>query len=411
MALVFTALAGLGFFLRGNVRLPEAFRTLRPGRLLLALAIIAAISVVLSVYPTNSFRFFRRTYFGVFLFAVFTVAAIRSFRDVERIVLVYLVGAVLYSVRVVLTFEVMGRRERLDNLISYDANDFAMVLVCTIPLAIYFLRRGARPWQRILALGAVILFVVALVQTGSRGGFLGFLAVLLFLLFRFRAVSKRVRIAAVSVGVATLLLAGSEGFWSQMQTLLNPTEDYNFSGQSASGRMEIWKRGVDYMVQRPTGWGIYNFSSAEGRSELNRLRTAERKGWINESPHNSFVQVGVELGVAGLVVFVWLLAATIRALGRIPRAGPDGRPRAEAALGQALIGSFIAYGIIGFFLTQGYATMLYGLLGLAIGLLKLEQSAVTATPRTGRSVQTRTLPAFGRTRAVPGGVPSRMARS
>jgi len=91
------------------------------------------------------------------------------------------------------------------------------------------------------------------------------------------------------------------------------------------------------------------------------------------APHNSFVQVGAELGFPGLALFVAVITAALLALGRSRRnelaltdAG-ERRPPLTPALTAALLG-FVAGA---FFLSLAYAEMLYTLLALSIALEKV----------------------------------------
>ena len=59
-------------------------------------------------------------------------------------------GCAFFCGIVILRFHV-DSTGRLGNLAYYDANDFAMLAVCTLPLAIYFARRPGKALWRLLA--------------------------------------------------------------------------------------------------------------------------------------------------------------------------------------------------------------------------------------------------------------------
>ena len=174
----------------------------------------------------------------------------------ERYAAAQVLGGVIYAGFVLTRFKV-DASGRLGSLEYYDANDLAMLLVGTVPLILYFLRRGAPKRMRVAALVAMGTYLITIERTGSRGGFLGLIAVALFLLLTFRALPARVRLGSV-VGAALILgVVASDRYWNMMQTLLHIREDYNWSGHADEGRMEVWKRGLGYMWQRPlTGWRL-----------------------------------------------------------------------------------------------------------------------------------------------------------
>src|SRR2546422_9855684 len=103
-----------------------------------------------------------------------------------------------------------------------------------------------------------------------------------------------------------------------MQTTVRPDRDYNTT--SETGRLKIWERGLNYMAGRPVlGVGAGNFPVAEGTiSPLARLQ--ERGIGVRwGAAHNSFLQVGAELGIPGLLLFIGLIATTFMSLRRAAR--------------------------------------------------------------------------------------------
>lgn len=361
-------------------------------RLLLALCLVALAGVPLALWPGRTVEFLRITFSGVVLLLLVTAASARSRADLERLMMTHIVGASILSL--LLLRNPVGASGRVYGLVAFDPNDSALLLVCTIPLAVYFIRTSAKPLSRLLTGLALLLFVMTLVRTGSRGGFLAFIATMLYLLFRFKGIPVRVRVAAIVMGVATLSLASTDKYWELMGSITNQEEDYNYTEEG--GRVAIWKRGLGYMRDHPlTGVGINNFGVAEGQSDLNRARAQQGKGWIAAAAHNSFVQIGAESGVIGLGLFVALIVGSIGACSwrAPPRASQTEKD--EQALARALAGALVGFCVAGFFLSQAYSAYLYSLLGMVAGLIKLRKSstapAVVAgpAPAPGRALSRR----------------------
>ncbi len=349
-------------------------------RLILALVGVLLLSVPTGIYPTHSLEFVRKDYLTTFFLLVLVAGCIRTVRDVERLVLVHLCGALVYS-----TWTFTQERG-----VYYDTNDFSLLLAETVPFAVFFLRPGITLVARLASFGTLIFFVNLIIKTDSRGGFLALMAVMLYILVRFRAIRASVRVVAAVAGVGTMLLLGSDEYWTRMQTILHPTQDYNWVGGSSEGRMEIWKRGMGYMVSRPFGVGVRQFGVAEGFSEESLRRQEAGEGFKWSVAHSSYVQIGAELGVLGLAVFVLLLANAIKTMASLPPP-PDASPRdarAAPALGQALAGAVIAFAVGGAFLTHGYQAHLYALLGMVIGTQKLVSRMPNAGPVRSRRTST-----------------------
>src|SRR5262245_45081796 len=128
---------------------------------------------------------------------------------------------------------------------------------------------------------------------------------------------------------------------------------------------------MGYMESHPlTGVGVGSCSIAEGRLRPLAVRQAVGSGLKWSTAHYSFVLIGAELGVGGLILMLVLLYSSFKAMVEIAR-GPPGssnvRRGDEAALAQALTAPFIGYCVAGFFLSQAYSAFMYSIYGLLTG--------------------------------------------
>ena len=147
------------------------------------------------------------------------------------------------------------------------------------------------------------------------------MAVGIALLFFGRGVSLGKRVLTIVVVAAGLSFWAPPGYWQQMQSILSPKEDYNYT--SKDGRKEVAKRGMGYMLSRPIfGLGIGNFEKAECMISEKALSTPAGYGIRCMPPHNSFVQAGAELGVPGLVLWASIPLFGIVSLLRLGRRLP-----------------------------------------------------------------------------------------
>src|SRR5207249_7470666 len=266
----------------------------------------AALSVPGALHQGLAFQSwtdFARTVVMFFVIA----GSVRNARDVERLTLVYFTVTVVYTAVVLTRFQLGADSWRLGRLYYYDANDMATLIATAMPLGLYFVLAHPRPLSRGLALAGLAVLAVGLIRSGSRGGFLALLAVALFVLLGFTTVSARARLMGLVAILAVVFAAASDRYWEQMQTIFNPQQDYNLT--SNEGRIRVWKRGLAYMIDNPVlGVGGQNFAVAEGTiSPLARLQERGR-GVRWGAAHNTFIQVGAELGVPGLLLFIGLIA-------------------------------------------------------------------------------------------------------
>jgi O-antigen ligase/polysaccharide polymerase Wzy-like membrane protein len=340
---------------------------LRPTVWLLVLLVWVALSVPGALWLGGAATLLVNVFLKLVLLYLLLAGGVRGVRDVERLSFIYYAGVVVYAGVVLARYRTGGAADRLGGLIYYDANDFATLGVTALPLGLYFLL-GRQPWWRRLAAAAGnTILAVAFVWAGSRGGFLALLAAGLYILFRFSAVPPLRRWLAAAV-VALLFLGTASGtFWERMRSITTPEGDYNVTGET--GRLQVWKRGVGYMVAHPIfGVGADNFATAEGTLSPLADAAARGRGAKWSVAHNTYVQVGAELGVPGLVVFLAMIGTALAALRRA-------RP---AALAQALTAALIGFLVGALFLSFAYTEMLYALLGLAVGLRRV--TVLSAAP-------------------------------
>lgn len=335
---------------------------------LFVLTLLAALSVPTSLWVGLSLTFLVKNVLPAVLLAVAAAAAIYRVADARQVAAIQLAGATLYAIVILTRFEI-GEGGRLGSLVYYDANDLGMLMVCMFPLAIFFLSNAVRIGHRLLAVAALALFLATIAKTGSRGAFIALIAVVLYLLLRYTTVHWGTRLATVA-GVALLFFFSTGAqYWTTVSTLLEPQKDYNWIGNTEGGRMAIWERGINYMKERPlTGVGLNAFPIAEGTISPLADRQMFGRGVKWSAAHSSYIQVGAELGVLALLVFVATLLAALLTAGRLAR---DARARAEpgiAALARAQGAGLVGFMVAGAFLSQAYAPFLFVSLGTIVGL-------------------------------------------
>ncbi len=352
----------------------------------LGLLALVALSVPGSLYVAGSLDFLVKGYLRTVLLMLLVAGRIRGFADLRRLAWLQIAGVLLYSGAVTAQFPV-GRNGRLQVLSFYDVNDLALLIISSLPLVLYLWRQPAGLVARMLLIAASVFLMTTLVKTGSRGGFVAFLAVAAYLLLRFRGVSGAKRAGAVALLAMLLVGTANSSYFERISTILHPSRDYNWSGGSEVGRMEIWKRGIGYMLSHPVfGVGARSFAVAEGELAPEARVQRYGRGFKWSEAHNAFIEIGAELGVLGLILFVTLLVSAFGLLSRIRR-----RATGEAPfLAQALIASLIGVVVASMFLSQAYSAYLYTLLGMSLGLARIASPVHRLAPRMAR----RSVPAL-----------------
>jgi O-antigen ligase len=344
------------------------------------------LSIPTSIYPGNSYRLLAENFIKTVLMYFVIAGSVRGSRDIERLASVYYLSAVIYTAIVLTRFDLGGGAAwRLGNLYYYDANDFATFAVTAMPIGLYFAHAGRRSMTRIICAIGLVLLTVGLVHSGSRGGFLAVLAMGAYVVLRYTAIAVRWRVSAFAVVALVFFVVASGEYWRQMGTIGADT-DYNQTEES--GRRQIWARGIGYMLDNPLlGVGANNFPTAEGTlSPFAARQQYGGRGVRWNAAHNSFVQIGAELGIPGLLIFIALLGSAFAALigsKRQRRRNPAFRGRV-LELRQGLTGSLIGFVVGAVFLSLAYSEMLYTLLAFAASMAKISGTAV---PGARRAIQ------------------------
>lgn len=167
-------------------------------------------------------------------------------------------------------------------------------------------------WSALARLAApallLILTLAALVGTGSRGGALALTAgAALVLLLRF----GRAGLAAAALVLAVGALVP------------NPVRDRvvveHRTNPEAYTRWALWKASLTEMREHPLGIGLGLYQYAYPRYAVPVEGEVARYGRTAGTAHNEYLQMGVELGPAGLLLFGWgvlLVAGDARASWR-----------------------------------------------------------------------------------------------
>ena len=246
-----------------------------------------------------------------------------------------------------------------------DNNDFALAMVMNLPLLWYVSYdvsdlRGGRA-LRLLLRGTFGLTVVAIMATGSRGGFLAMVACTGMMTMKTRYKVPAL-VSAVLVGLLALALAPPE----YRERLSSITEA---ADQSAQGRILSWKVALNMIEHNPVlGIGFNNFVY-----QYQRYLTGIELPYGMESvpsrvAHNSYLQIWAESGSIAFGLFLFLVFGTILSMRRLQRAvrgtGDDWILRYATAIETTLYG-YLAGAM---FLNRAHFDLMYQLVAVGVML-------------------------------------------
>jgi O-antigen ligase len=338
-------------------------------RAVLAIFALALAGVATSYWPGGSFRYAVFNFSKTVLFFFLLLYCVRAFAELRNLLLAF-VGSVGVLELGVLLFNV---KERVRITGTYDPNDLAFVMVCALPMAIMLMlvERGA---LRYAMLPVVLLGLVTIIMTKSRGGFITLLVVGMIILAKLPSRIPLFRTGLLIGGVLVFSLFAPQSYWDRITTIWGDEEEQteeriekpeepsqeDYLKGGFSPRWDIWMTGIRLMLENPLlGVGINAFALAEQGETFGRGR------WT--APHNSFTQIGAELGLVGLGLFVFLLYRGIRncrTVIRQTRRVPQLQYHLWAAHG--LETAIYGYIVAGAALNHAYSNIFYYLIAMSV---------------------------------------------
>jgi O-antigen ligase len=247
-----------------------------------------------------------------------------------------------------------------------DPNDLALNLCIVLPFCVAMLFRTRNPVGKVWWTAATLAAFAAIVATGSRGGFLALLTVIITMRKRFHLPTGIVLAAIIAgiIGVGVIAAGvGSSSYLDRMHSIVNPDED---KGGSAQSRRELLIASLALTVRHPLlGVGPGQFGQISG-------------SW--HETHNTYTQFSSEAGIPALLLFLAVLRQILRNLRPVNQQQEEPKGRYIAA---ALYCGTWAYIVGAFFLPTTYWFTQYLLVAYAAAARQLAsappEKAVVAT--------------------------------
>jgi len=233
-----------------------------------------------------------------------------------------------------------------------NANVYGTYLLLAIPVAAACIVYVKNVFFKLCAIGITGMLLLNLIATYSRGCYvaLGIGAVVFVLIIR-----KQLIVVMIPAMLGVLLLLPSSVV-NRLFSILN------FADTSTIFRLNIWRGSIRMLGDFwPMGVG-------QGEYAFNRVYTYYSLGAIfTPHSHNLFLQIFIETGIVGLIVFLGILACFFRAQVNFLRKVKEFRLRVFSA---ALIAATVGFLIQGIFDHNfyNYRVMLAFYLFMGIGI-------------------------------------------
>ena len=351
----------------------------KAGRFMLAFVAWVSVTLVFSIWRSNSIPNYEALLLALVYFAVVS-GLVSTLRQVRRIMstlaVSFLIAALMGFV-----FRDAQNGERLKLAIGtyHDPNQYAMCLLMGIPLWWFMAASSKTKPVKVLCYLCTLPMFLVFFQTGSRGGILGLAAVILLNFLTASLGKKIVLVAATVIGAIVAVAVMPSYIKMRYQTffdssavdLSSQTDENAFllkgDMDSEAGRKTLFLKSITMTINNPIfGVGPGNFPTAVFS---HARESGEQYAWL--VCHNAYTQISSETGIPGLILFVAILFCSVSNLNNVLRVtGPLGaRPwpdmwQAASYLRMTLAGTSICM----VFLSAGFTPEIYVLAGLTVGL-------------------------------------------
>jgi len=239
----------------------------------------------------------------------------------------------------------------------YGNNEVARGIIMYIPLLMYFFTHNSKAWVKAGIAIVILLSVVALVLSGSRGAWVAAIAMAGF-------AALRTKKALAWTLAACLIFAACVPFLPDPIIERFMTIQHYDTDGSFQGRVGAWQYALDKFPERPIMGGGFLVFDDEYKT----------------SSHNSYVQALGEHGAIGLLLYVSLLVAAAATSISI-RKRTAGHSELEWAnhLAFMIQVSLLGYAVGSLTITAAFFPIFYAILGVLISLQVLVSRELEAT--------------------------------
>jgi O-antigen ligase len=216
----------------------------------------------------------------------------------------YVLGAYVAALDTIVLYHHMGEMMRRFAAGGADPNDLAMLLALALPMSWYLGMNYRKPFVVWACRGYLIVGLLALGLTGSRGGMVAAMVGLSIVPLTLTQLSAGKRILGSVLVCAGVVVVFIYTPTSLIERLASTGTD--LTDAHVGGRGRIWAAGLKAFALQPFfGYGTGMF------------RTAVNPFGINQVAHNAFLSVLVEQGMVGLLLYLGMFGMVFLSIQKL----------------------------------------------------------------------------------------------
>jgi hypothetical protein len=336
----------------------------------------ATLTVPFSIWPGGSLAFLTGQYFktlAIFWLLSHTAVTILRLRQTAWSLSIMAIGLAILTLNNYASGVFIDQAANQDRVVGNEGaltknpNDLALMINIIIPLTIALLLSSVRPAIRMTLFGMLGLEALTVILTFSRGGFLTLGGILLVYMWKLRRRAERVWIYGVLVLALLCLPLLPSTYFDRMSTIINTEAD---STGSAGERWTDMTLAARHVLSSPiTGAGV----------GMNVLAMNEARGGGWRPVHNVFLELIIDLGLPGVIGFIWLLVSCLKSTVEVQRrAAGVQEMKGLVHLAEGIQVSLLAFILAAMFHPVSYHPYFYYIAALALAAHTVSRSIRTA---------------------------------
>jgi O-antigen ligase len=228
--------------------------------------------------------------------------------------------------------------------VAGDPNVFSASAVTVLPIMVAF-ALGQKGRKRAFCLACLLATVVAILLASSRGGFVAFVVLLVL---QMRDGRHRGKFVVIVLVIVALFLVSPV---SPLDRILHPTYS---DTESSDARLQLWSIAFRIIADHPiVGVGLWQFAPYLRKY----MPPGVDLGFL--VPHNTYLEVTVELGLVGLALFLAMFFFSLLNLSRIRKAARKSGDAFMYSMATAIGNGLIGFAIAAFFVSGMHARVFW----------------------------------------------------
>jgi probable O-glycosylation ligase (exosortase A-associated) len=254
-----------------------------------------------------------------------------------------------------------------EGALTKNPNDLALMMNLLIPLTMALLLGSERPAVRLTLLGMLALECLTVILTFSRAGFLTLGIIFLVYAWKLRRRVERVWVYGVLVLALLCLPLLPSSYFDRMSTIIYTEADSTGSAGERWTDMTIAARHI--LTSPVMGSGV----------GMNIQAMNEARGGEWRQVHNVFLELAMDLGLPGVLLYIGLLVSCVKSTVQAQRHAA-GVPEMKnlVLLAEGIQISLLGFTLAAMFHPVGYHPYFYYIAALALAAHTVSRSMRTA---------------------------------